>query len=679
MGEKLLTEKPGREGRYAHLGITDLRHLAPEGCKLCEILRKALERAEFREIVELVESAALENNLPEDYCDVYIGGAKQDAAYQLDFFYRVGTATRQQTELITINLVPLRVRTREPGDGGNLLSPLSHGASVIPSNTSSDASFDIISAWLTKCTETHSSCCRTLASSRRLPTRLVEISENRLTLRNSRSLPLTTAYVTLSHCWGGLEITKLTKASHLAFSDGSIPLRELPLTFQHAILVTKRLGIHHIWVDSLCIIQDSYEDWVQESSRMWEVYTNSHCNIAATASSDGRGGLFRSRAPSSTSPCRVKTTWDGLNNGHYHCSELREWEQEIVEAPLNRRGWVLQERLLAPRVLSFGAHQLYWECKEFSASETCPEGLPKAMRGAHMKQNWDLLHARLAEDGSVGLYIAWRYCVGEYSKCKLTNASDKLVALSGIAKIIHERLGGQDTYLAGLWKSRLKWHLLWETQSNTDPFPRTAPCRAPTWSWASLEGEITFSDPANDDVEEPWMITILDASVVPAGDPESASPFGPVVGGRIRLCGPLFRVGLEPKWMKRGSYIGSDMILYGLRPSRFSSNVHYDEGIGRDTNLDRDIHCLIFRRYIYEGDRWVIGLLLEPTGQGKELVAPSRDELDRKLKGEFKRFGNFATCGNEFYDAVMKNRDYIDPQLQFQEDNGGGDYTVTLV
>jgi Heterokaryon incompatibility protein (HET) len=118
-------------------------------------------------------------------------------------------------------------------------------------------------------------------------------SEKGIVLRDGDSLSSTTKYVTLSHCWGELEITKLTQISHFTFSNVSIPLMALPLTFQQVISVTKTLGIDYIWMESLCVIQDSYEDWLRESSQMWEVYCNSYCNLAATASFNGRGGLFR--------------------------------------------------------------------------------------------------------------------------------------------------------------------------------------------------------------------------------------------------------------------------------------------------------------------------------------------------------------------------------------------------
>jgi len=150
---------------------------------------------------------------------------------------------------------------------------------------------------------------------------------------------------------------------------------------------------------------------------MGEVYSNSFCNLAATASSDGRGGLFRVRSPDSTIPYIVNATQDRLKKGKFLCLDLREWYNEVGSAPLNCRGWVLQERLLSPRTLHFGASQLYWECEE-------------------LKEVWRLRKAVLPVD----YHNALVFLVLQYSKCTLTQESDKLVAISGAARLMNERL-----------------------------------------------------------------------------------------------------------------------------------------------------------------------------------------------------------------------------------------------
>ncbi|CAG9942401.1 unnamed protein product [Clonostachys rosea f. rosea IK726] len=89
-------------------------------------------------------------------------------------------------------------------------------------------------------------------------------------------------YATLSHCWGGQSIIKLTTDA-LAQFQKKIETASLPQTFRDAILVARRLGIRYLWIDSLCIIQDSLQDWQKEAALMGEVYSNSTLNVMATA------------------------------------------------------------------------------------------------------------------------------------------------------------------------------------------------------------------------------------------------------------------------------------------------------------------------------------------------------------------------------------------------------------
>ena len=77
----------------------------------------------------------------------------------------------------------------------------------------------------------------------------------------------------------------------------NIPYEDLNKLFQDAIQASGRLGINYIWIDCLCIVQDSREDWLNESARMGAVYRNSYLNIAGTGFKDGNAGLFVQRNP----------------------------------------------------------------------------------------------------------------------------------------------------------------------------------------------------------------------------------------------------------------------------------------------------------------------------------------------------------------------------------------------
>jgi len=187
---------------------------------------------------------------------------------------------------------------------------------------------------------------------------------------------------------------------NLGVFEGGIPLADLPKTFQDAIIFTRRTPVQYIWIDSMCIIQNSPGDWELEALRMEHVYSNAYCNIAATAGSDSRSGCFVERevetcipmifhVPSmrgllpafnrdflqNLSSSRSTKYLNLVDPGTYVCEERNLWKREITDSALGRRAWVFQERLLAKRVLHFASSQIFFECCSFQAAEISPSGM----------------------------------------------------------------------------------------------------------------------------------------------------------------------------------------------------------------------------------------------------------------------------------------------------------------
>lgn len=243
-------------------------------------------------------------------------------------------------------------------------------------STSSDQTIQQIRAWIRRCVYTHTNCkqaSRTDSTNTSLPSRLLSIGDACIRVTDTTTLSADTTYTTLSHCWGREPAFKLTQSSLQACKDG-ISLAELPQTFQDAVCLARTLGSQYLWIDALCIIQDSPEDWRAEASRMTEVYANSALNIAAMAARNSHRGLFRSRNPLAIIPCKVKATWNCYKTLDFFIAPNLGSLDEAANLPLNRRGWVLQERLLSPKVISFGPQQVYWTCRTTGCSETFPEG-----------------------------------------------------------------------------------------------------------------------------------------------------------------------------------------------------------------------------------------------------------------------------------------------------------------
>jgi hypothetical protein len=163
-----------------------------------------------------------------------------------------------------------------------------------------------LKSWISSCPDDCSSGWNLSSSGKVLPTRLLDVGfqDNCQDIRviSTEYLPPTTIYLTLSHCWGTISFIKLTTQTFTEMSQ-RIRHESLPRTFQDAVELTRCLGYRYIWIDSLCIVQDSREDWLQESSRMAQVYSRGLLNISATASDNGNGGLFQDALVLSTSPC----------------------------------------------------------------------------------------------------------------------------------------------------------------------------------------------------------------------------------------------------------------------------------------------------------------------------------------------------------------------------------------
>jgi hypothetical protein len=125
------------------------------------------------------------------------------------------------------------------------------------------------------------------------------------------------------------------------------------------------------------------------------------------------------------------------------------------------------------------------------------------------------------------------YLIENYSRCKLTLQSDKLVAVAGLARLLQAEHGG--VYVAGLWKEDIESQLCWKTRG---PGRRSSsPYIAPTWSWASINGAIenSYNEKSS---EGPLCIQALDVQVKHA----SHDIFGAISAANLRLlCKYLFR------------------------------------------------------------------------------------------------------------------------------------------
>lgn len=430
-------------------------------------------------------------------------------------------------------------------------------------STESSETLKCIQSWLYDCDRRHKDCIRRRQSRQfYLPYRLLYVgADQRVELRESKKiLPYRPEYLTLSHCWGKTGGLKLTEGKYAEFLDG-IELETLPRTFRDAVDLTRRIGKDYLWIDSMCTIQDSVLDWREESPRMSEIYAGAFLNIAAMSSWNSHGGIYQRRSPLSFMPCQIKMDWSALN---WHQKIVGLWPKgyrdDIVgNAPLTTRAWAVQERLLAPRTVHFLAHKVVWECASFHASESDCQGALESRRPfTNDGLRWAIPPPQDQPLFQTACLEKWYEALSMYTHGDLTFQTDKLIAISGLARILKSMWrGGSVKYWVGMWSYQLEWSLCWYTYS---PGQRPAHPLAPSWSWASIRGRVYTP-------QLPSRLRYL--SRVLRVEPESTNDLFEAIGGSIlRILGPLCPVtaspdtnGTEPQLQFGGRRLNMDLKL----------------------------------------------------------------------------------------------------------------------
>lgn len=424
---------------------------------------------------------------------------------------------------------------------------------------------------LRSCLEDHSCAPPTPPT---MPTRLlhVQVSYGKYAIHIATGV-FPQPYVTLSHCWGKSfpsDVTTTLENLDARMLSRGIPWDILPQTFRDAVALTERLGFQYLWIDALCIIQNSPADWVAESSRMCDVYSYGALMLSADASPDSQTGMFRA-ANMSSRPWRAlaaiplpppatgdKALWRDHGVKTYHdmvhgitlpALAYQPPETLFHQHPLATRAWCFQERRLARRVVRMAVDEVLWDCAGGVLECQCGYLAPGSHEfGTYVWQR--TLAGR--ECSAADKQTLWMNTVYEYSERNLSVWTDRLPALSGLAKQFQavskdpepdqelKRPFGDislGTYLAGIWSSSLPLGLCWHAAHTPGKRLSTVSSRyvAPSWSWASVSGNVNW-----DTRDFRPLVEVIDAQCIHAGPDETGS----VCGGDVRLKARIIPVRL---------------------------------------------------------------------------------------------------------------------------------------
>ena len=395
----------------------------------------------------------------------------------------------------------------------------------------------------------HPQCQQILKTKPQLPTRVLQIGDE-----STRMSKLVSGsgkhenYATLSHCWGESQ-PLTTKLATLEARQSCIMDSQLPKSFMDAVTACRKLDIKYLWIDSLCIIQDSKEDWQAESATMGNVYGNSILTIAAACAENCEKGLFFRRNALRTRPCfaRIFGVWCIIERHPNLVTEIYGNLRLTSSWILDTRAWVLQEQILACRTVSFFNDGVYWNCANLRASEQHPTGLP-GIPQAKMDFRSQLQGIIYGTGLFTGLrkavaYGFWYRCVMDFSRRELTYQNDKLPAIDGIASKMSESVC--DEYISGIWKSDIHVGLLWMLSLEKGHKPRVADMtqayRASSWSWASVEDFIDYTHVIPSlDLDERVLVApileLIDTQNIPTDDQGSLQGISKI---KLQIQAPL--------------------------------------------------------------------------------------------------------------------------------------------
>jgi hypothetical protein len=331
--------------------------------------------------------------------------------------------------------------------------------------------------------------------------------------------------------------------------------------------------------------------------------------------------------------------------------------------PLLSRGWVFQERLLAPRVLHFGRQELWWECLEHVDCECSGIGSDTFYTTGKEKFLSKMTHQQALADSALSqVSRRWHEIIEEFSQLGLTKSRDKFPALSGIADQIKQLREGR--YLAGLWSDTLITDLLWYRLDATTASP-TAKWRAPSWSWAAHDGPVRYFDSPHF-LESPDLsksigsthslkgifLELVDASTILV----SENPFGEVSSAHISLSGFLIPVRVFDSRSMSSRSLGRRNRQARLRPGQYAFGFENDDSFSSyifsaDYDLTHD-------NSFHESNYAVLSLAQDEDGDDYALILKciqSSQQIYERVGMLNTKFHRWRTAEHlEIYNAAFK-------------------------
>lgn len=374
----------------------------------------------------------------------------------------------------------------------------------------------LANSWIKQCVAGHDLCEK--QNETHLPTRLLDVGSlgNEVLKLYTTSSHESSCYAALSYCWGDFRLS-LTTLENLNARHHKIEYSCLSKTIQDAVEITRKLNIRYLWIDSICIIQDSKEDKNRELPRMASIYKGAYVTIIAAATTNASEGFL---TPKSGPKIELRLKYGSSDEGGLILLRDKFQLDHNIDQhldPTETRAWCLQESTLSPRCLVYSSFHIYWGCRQLryadSEVEFAQSPLPDTVHHYVQKLPQVFFAGRrgqsLLDSDREELWTFWVETVYEYSHRKISFLEDRFDAISALVTEFHNI--NDDQYLAGIWRQEMWRGLLWFVDPSGSSchasyysrskmtfaiLPRllisTHPqiSVAPSWSWLSVGGEV---------------------------------------------------------------------------------------------------------------------------------------------------------------------------------------------
>jgi hypothetical protein len=337
----------------------------------------------------------------------------------------------------------------------------------------------LVQRWLKFCDESHGDSCKPFTPNGPVSRSIFGVIDVKTMCLTK--LPTGARYVALSYMWGPKTPWKFqTKKNNIKdlITPGGLhdKLEKMPRTIRDSISLVTEIGERYLWVDALCIIQDSARSWALNSRLMNVVYGNAYFTICAADGTDANAGLRALHNPSQQQNIAFYSRDIRLK-----C--LQPAEHYIRNSTWNTRGWTFQERLLSPRTLIFTERRMFFQCRRTARSVDVITEDENAGWSMEFRDSPSLMLEKLPGQP----LLVYKESLQLYMKRKLTFAKDILAAFTGIGNLVCDALGGSLVY--GLPSSHFDWALLWEPQDAAARRPQVEHEKFPSWSWCGWRNE----------------------------------------------------------------------------------------------------------------------------------------------------------------------------------------------